>query len=181
MMEKLRISQPIVDFFCEIQYNEIMLDEKDRAIISILQYDGRTPFTKIADELNITEGSVRHRVKRLTASRKLQIVGIAQPEAMGFSEAGIIGITVQADLTKEVAEAIAQLPEVSYLVQAAGEFDLLAEVYCRDKDHFVSFLNNSLQKIPGVDRTQSFLILKMYKLSSRWGEAESLPEEIIST
>jgi Lrp/AsnC family transcriptional regulator for asnA, asnC and gidA len=42
-----------------------MLDEKDRAIISILQYDGRTPFTKIADELNITEGSVRNRVKRL--------------------------------------------------------------------------------------------------------------------
>ena len=40
-----------------------MLDEKDRAIISILQYDGRTPFTKIAEELNIAEGSVRRRVQ----------------------------------------------------------------------------------------------------------------------
>lgn len=157
-----------------------MLDEKDRAIISILQYDGRIPYTKIADELNITEGSVRHRVKRLINSGKLQIVGIAQPDAMGWNEVGIIGITVQADRITEVAEAIAQLPEVTYLVQAAGEFDLFAEVYCRDRDYFVSFLNNKLQKIPGVERTQSFLILKMYKLSSHWGEVEPLPEEIVS-
>lgn len=158
-----------------------MLDEKDRAIISVLQYDGRTPFTKIADELNITEGSVRHRVKRLIDAGKLQIVGITNPADMGFNEAGIIGITVQANRTIEVAEAIAQLSEVSYLVQAAGEFDLFAEVYCRDRDHFVSFLNNKLQKIPGVERTQSFLILKMYKLSSRWGEADSLLKETTLT
>ena len=158
-----------------------MLDEKDRAIISILQYDGRAPFTKIADELQIAEGSVRQRVKRLIDSGKLQIVGIAQPSEMGWNEAGIIGITVQADLITEVAEAIAQLPEVSYLIQAAGEFDLFAEVYCRDRDHFVSFLNDKLQKIPGVTRTQSYLILKMHKLSYRWGEAEALPKEIIST
>jgi len=158
-----------------------MLDEKDRAIVSILQYDGRTPFTKIAEELNITEGSVRNRVKRLIETQKLKIVGIAQPEEMGWTEAGIIGINVQTDRIMEVAEAIAQLPEVSYLIQAAGEFDFFAEVYCRDRDHFVSFLNNRLQKIPGVDRTQSFLILKMHKLSYRWGEAEPSPQKIAST
>ena len=157
-----------------------MLDEKDRAIISILQYDGRAPYTKIADELNITEGSVRHRVKRLLNSGELQIVGIAQPDAMGLNEVVLIGITVQADRITEVAEAIAQLPEVTYLIQAAGEFDLFAEVYCRDRGHFVSFLNNELQKISGVERTQSFLILKMYKLSYRWGEVKPLPEEITS-
>ena len=154
-----------------------MLDEKDRAIVSMLQYDGRTPFTKIAKELDITEGSVRHRVKRLIESEKLKIVGIAQPEEMGWNEAGIIGITVQTDKINDVANAIAQLPEVSYLVQAAGEFDLFAEVYCKDRDHFVSFLNDRLQKIPGVTRTQSFLILKLHKLSYRWGEAVPSSEE----
>jgi Lrp/AsnC family transcriptional regulator for asnA, asnC and gidA len=154
-----------------------MLDEKDRAIISLLQYDGRAPFTRIAEELNITEGSVRHRVKRLIDSGKLQIVGIAEPSEMGWNETGIIGITVQADRIMEVAEAIAQLPEVTYLIQAAGEFDLIAEVYCKDREHFVSFLNNGLQKIPGVERTQSFLILKKHKLSYRWGEAEAPPQK----
>lgn len=157
-----------------------MLDEKDRAIISYLQYDGRTPYTKIADELKIAEGSVRQRVKRLIDSGVLQIVGIVEPKEMGWNEAGMIGITVQANRIAEVAEAIAQLPEVSYLFQAAGEFDLFAEVYCKDRDHFVSFLNNKLQKISGIDRTQSFLILKMHKLSYRWGEAEA-PTNVIAS
>jgi len=150
-----------------------MLDEKDRAIVSQLQYDGRTPFTKIAEDLDITEGSVRQRVKRLIDSGKLQIVGIVEPKEMGWNEAGMIGITVQANLITEVAEAIAQLSEVTYLFQAAGEFDLFAEVYCKDREHFVSFLNDKLQKIPGVNRTQSFLILKMHKLSYHWGEEKN--------
>ena len=154
-----------------------MLDEKDRAIVSCLQYDGRTPYTKIADKLNITEGSVRRRVKRLVDADKLQIVGIVEPKDMGWNEAGMIGINVQANLISEVADAIAQLPEVSYLFQAAGEFDFFAEVYCKDREHFVSFLNEKLQKISGVNRTQSFLILKMHKLSYRWGESDLPPKE----
>ena len=149
-----------------------MLDKIDQAIITCLQYDGRTPYTKIADELDITEGSVRRRIKRMVDSGKLQVVGIVKPKEMGWNEAGMIGINVQAHRIEEVAEVIAQLPEGSYLFQAAGEFDLFAEVYCKDRDHFVSFLNNKLQKIPGVDRTQTFIILKMHKLSYRWGDSE---------
>jgi Lrp/AsnC family transcriptional regulator for asnA, asnC and gidA len=55
---------------------------------------------------------------------------------------------------------------------ASGGFDLFAEVYCENRDHFVTFLNEKLQQVPGVQRTETFTILKMYKLSYRWGEAE---------
>jgi Lrp/AsnC family transcriptional regulator for asnA, asnC and gidA len=148
-----------------------MIDGLDRAIISFLQFDGRMSFTKIAAELGISEGTVRRRVKQLTESRTVQIVAVVEPHELGWTEAAMIGISVKSNLITEVAEAIAQLPEVSYLFQAAGEFDFFAEVYCRDREHFVSFLNNKLQQVPGVERTQSFLILKMHKLSYRWGEA----------
>ena len=84
----------------------------------------------------------------------------------------MIGISVKTNLISSIADEIAKLPEVAYLFQAAGEFDLVAEVFCKDREHFVSFLNNKLQQIPGVERTQSFMILKMHKLSYRWGEAE---------
>lgn len=149
-----------------------MLDDINRKIISFLQYDGRMPFTTIASELGITEATVRRRVKQLTEEGKLQIVAVVEPQDLGWNEAAMIGISVKANLLAEVAENIAQLPEVTYLFQAAGEFDLFAEVYCRDRHHFVSFLNNKLQQIPGIERTQSFMILKMHKLSYRWGEAE---------
>jgi Lrp/AsnC family transcriptional regulator for asnA, asnC and gidA len=167
-----------------------MLDDTDRAIISYLQYDGRMPFTQIADELGITEGTVRRRVKQLIESGKLQIVAVVEPQELGWTEAAMIGISVKSNLITEVAEAIAKLSEVSYLFQAAGEFDFFAEVYCRDREHFVSFLNNKLQQVPGVERTQSFLILKMHKLSYRWGDAKPskieyrptiLPEDLNNT
>ena len=149
-----------------------MLDDIDREIISFLQYDGRMPFTKIANELGISEGTVRRRVHQLDAKGFLQIVAIVEPHVMGWKEAAMIGISVQANLLTTVADEIAKLPEVAYLFQAAGEFDLVAEVFCKDREHFVTFLNNNLQQIPGVERTQSFMILKMHKLSYRWGEAE---------
>ncbi len=148
-----------------------MVDELDREIISFLQYDGRMPLTKIATELDTTEGTVRRRVKQLIDNGTMQVVAIVEPHNMGWEEAAMIGISVQTNLLSSIADEIAKLPEVAYLFQAAGEFDLIAEVFCRDREHFVSFLNDKLQQISGVERTQSFMILKMHKLSYRWGEA----------
>ncbi len=148
------------------------LDETDRAIIAQLQYDGRMPFTDIANRLGISEGTVRRRVKQLMDDGVLQIVGIAEPQLLGWNAAAMIGVTVQAGQVNAVAQQIAQFPEVSYLFMASGEFDLFVEVFCKDREHLVSFLNQKLQQIPGIQQTQIFMILKMYKLSYRWGQAK---------
>ena len=148
------------------------MDEIDRAIVACLQYDGRMSFTDIAAELGISEGTVRRRVKRLVESGILQIVAVVEPQLLGWDAAGMIGVIVRAGQIDAVARQIAQFPEVSYLFMASGEFDLFVEVFCRDREHFVSFLNQELQQVPGVERTQTFMILKMYKLSYRWGDAE---------
>ena len=138
------------------------------------------PFTEVAKELGITEGTVRRRVKKLTDDGFLQIVAIVEPHQLGWTEAAMIGISVNPNLLTDVANQIAQLPEVSYLFQVAGEFDFFAEVFCKDRDHYVTFLNDKLQQIHGVEQTQSFLILKMHKLSYRWGEAEPPNPELQS-
>jgi Lrp/AsnC family transcriptional regulator for asnA, asnC and gidA len=151
------------------------LDSTDRAIISHLQYDGRKAYTDIAAAIGVSEGAVRHRVKRLTESGVLQIVGIVEPQFLDLDAAGMIGVNVHSGQIDSVAQQIAQLPEVSYLFMASGEFDLFVEVYCRDREHFVTFLSNKLQAIPGVAGTETFMILKMYKLSYRWGQANHTP------
>jgi len=152
--------------------NKIKLDDTDINIIQLLQYDGRMPFTKIAAELGVSEGAVRRRAKRLAESGVLQVAAVVDPQHLGWNAAGMIGITVQTGHVDAVAEQLAQFPEISYLFMASGEFDLFAEIMCRDMEHFVSFLNQTLQQISGVERTQTFMILKMYKLSYRWGKAE---------
>lgn len=147
-------------------------DKTDRAIIAHLQYDGRMPFTDIAAALGVSEGAVRRRVKRLRESGVLQIVGVAEPQFLGWNTAAMIGVSVRAGQVDDVAGQIAKFPEISYLFMVSGAFDLFAEVFCRDMEHFVEFLNQKLQQVPGVERTETFTILKMYKLSYRWGEAE---------
>jgi Lrp/AsnC family transcriptional regulator for asnA, asnC and gidA len=149
------------------------LDETDRAIIAHLQYDGRRAFTDIAADLGISEGAVRRRVKLMTDEGILQIVAIVEPQFLEWNAAGMIGVNVQAGRVEQVARQVAAFPEVTYLFQSSGGFDLFVEVYCRDRSHFVSFLNEKLNGVPGVERTETYMILKMHKLSYRWGEAET--------
>lgn len=147
------------------------LDDLDREIIYRLQYDGRKPLSHIADELGLSEGAVRRRVKRLTDEGVLQIVAIIEPQFLGLNATAMIGIAVEPGRVDEVASRIAGFEEVCYLFMAAGEFDLFAEVYCKDMKHFADFLNRKLQKVTGVRRTQTYMNLKMYKLSYRWGNS----------
>ena len=148
------------------------LDETDRAIVSRLQYNGRMPFTDIAAEIGISEGSVRRRVKRLIDAGGLQIIGVVDPHLLDWQGAAIIGVKVRPGQVDAVADQIGAFPEVSYLFMASGRFDLFVEVFCRDQAHLVSFLTKELQLTPGVEQTETFMMLKLYKLSYRWGEAE---------
>lgn len=141
------------------------MDQIDLDIISFLQSDGRKPFTEIAKALDISEGTVRNRVARLIEDGVLQIVGLIDPNRFGYEAPAMIGVSVQPPLLEQVAETVANFPEVSYLIMVSGEFDLFVEVLCRDLDHLASFLNDKLLKVPGITDTQTFITLRTYKLA----------------
>lgn len=141
------------------------MDQTDLAIISYLQSDGRIPYTDIARALEISEGTVRNRVGKLLNDRILQIVGMVDPYRLGFDAPAIISISVQPQLLEKVANTIAKFPEVSYLIMVSGEFDLLVEVLCRDREHLASFLNDKILRVPGINHSQTSMILRTYKMA----------------
>jgi len=61
------------------------------------------------------------------------------------------------------AEKIAAFGEVSYLLLVSGEYDLIVEAMCEDREHLSQFLNQKLRKVPGVQSVNTFLILKTIK------------------
>jgi len=148
------------------------MDEMDREIVLWLQEDGRMPYTRIAAELGVSEGTIRQRVKRMVDEGTLQIVAVVEPHYLGWGAVSLIGVTVQAGRVDGVAQEITALPEVNYLFMASGEFDLFVEAYCRDQEHFVEFLSQKLQQIPGVTHTKTFMIMRTYKPTHRWGKVE---------
>lgn len=141
------------------------MDKTDLEILSCLQKDARRSFTDIANELKISEGTVRNRVARLVEKKAVQFVGLIDPGQLGYDAPAMVGVTVQSNLLEQAATEIAQFPEVSYLVMSSGEYDLIVEVLCRDRDHLASFLNEKLRQIEGVQRTQTFMILRTFKMA----------------
>ncbi|WP_205752069.1 Lrp/AsnC family transcriptional regulator [Cryptosporangium phraense] len=145
-----------------------MLDDIDREIVAALQHDGRRSYSSLATDLGVGESVVRYRVQRLEKSGILQIVGIADPLKVGFDLMAMVGVGVESGRLAEVSATLALLPEASYVASVAGRFDLLVEVVCRDTKHFSSLLTEGIQCVPGVVRTESFLILSIEKMAYGW-------------
>jgi Lrp/AsnC family transcriptional regulator for asnA, asnC and gidA len=127
-------------------------------------------YTEIASELGISEGAVRSRVKRLIETKMLQIVGIADPRYVSLEAPAMIGLVVKAGEIENTTAEISKFPEVSYSFMASGSYNLFVAIYCKDKAHLVDFLENKLGKIEHIESSETFMILKMQKMSYRWGE-----------
>ena len=148
--------------------NALVVDDVDKALIEALQEDGRLPYTKLAVEVGLSEAAVRQRVQRLVEAGVVQIVAVTDPMMLGFRRMAMIGLKVEGDL-RTVANDIATLPEVSYVVVVGGSFDLMMEVVCEDDDHLLAVLNDRVRSIAGVRSTETFTYLKLFKQTYAWG------------
>ncbi|WP_426595247.1 Lrp/AsnC family transcriptional regulator [Cellulomonas sp. McL0617] len=144
------------------------LDDVSKAIVEQLQEDGRRPYATIGKAIGLSEAAVRQRVQRLTDSGVMQIVAVTDPLQVGFTRQAMIGLKCEGDLSV-VADALAALQEVDYVVVTAGGFDLLCEVVCEDDDHLLEVLNQKIRSLPGVRTTETFVYLKLRKQLYNWG------------
>lgn len=144
------------------------VDDLDRQIIGLLQPDGRRAFADIAAQIKVSEGTVRQRYRRLVDSGILQVVGVADPFKIGYSTMAMIGVNVVIEGDRgvdAVAHEVSSFPEVSYVVMSTGSFDLIVEVICQSHEEFARFLTEMLHGVQGVRRTETFMLLRVYKMS----------------
>ena len=152
----------------EAQPSRGLINELDRFILQTLQQDGRAPFTQIARQAGVSETTIRDRYRHLVEMGIVRTVGIVDPYALGFQAPAVIGISVEPNLAEQVAQAVAGLPEVSYVVMTLGSFDLIVEVFCRDLPHLSELITQRIYQIPGVRTTETLMIARSYKLTYRW-------------
>jgi Lrp/AsnC family transcriptional regulator for asnA, asnC and gidA len=146
----------------------INTDEVSRAIIEQLQRDGRRSYAAIGQAVGLSEAAVRQRVQKLIDSGVMQIVAVTDPMQVGFARQAMVGISVNGDVEK-VAAALADIPEVDYIVITAGSWDILVEVVVADDDHLLRVVNRAIRFIEGIDRTETWLYLKLTKQTYNWG------------
>lgn len=146
----------------------VQLDEVSKAIIEQLQADGRRSYAEIGKAVGLSEAAVRQRVQKLTESGVMQIVAVTDPMQLGFYRQAMIGVRVTGD-TREVADRLAAIPSVDYVVLTAGTFDILAEVVCENDEDLITLLNSEIRNLPGVLSTETFVYLKLHKQFYNWG------------
>ena len=144
------------------------MDELDYLILNALQEDGRTPFTQIAKKAGVAESTIRSRYASLVEKGIVQTIAVIDPFAVGYNAPALIGVNVKPGSIHIVAEALEKLTEVSYLVLTLGGYDLVLEVFCRDREHLTSFITDQIQVIPGVQSTETLVIGQIHKLSFFW-------------
>jgi Lrp/AsnC family transcriptional regulator for asnA, asnC and gidA len=145
-----------------------LLDDTSKAIIEQLQQDGRRPYAAIGKAVGLSEAAVRQRVQRLIDGGVMQVVAVTDPLQLGFARQAMIGITVEGPL-ESVADALAEMDEIDYVVITAGSFDLLAEVVCESDEHLLEMLSNRIRTVAGVRTTESFVYLRLRKQTYSWG------------
>jgi len=145
----------------------VVLDGLSKRIVEQLQQDGRRSYAAIGKAVGLSEAAVRQRVQRLVDAGAMQIVAVTDPLTLGFQRQAMVGVRCTADLER-VAEQLAGMEEIDYVVITAGSFDLLVEVVCEDDDHLLEILGR-VRSIPSVTTTETFVYLKLRKQTYSWG------------
>ncbi|TMR92659.1 Lrp/AsnC family transcriptional regulator [Nonomuraea basaltis] len=145
----------------------VVLDEISKQIIEQLQADGRMPYASIGKAVGLSEAAVRQRVQRLQDTGVMQIVAVTDPLTLGFPRQAMIGVNCEGDLDS-VADELAAIDEIDYVVLTAGSFDLIVEVVCEGDGHLLEILSK-IRAIPSVRTTESFVYLKLRKQTYSWG------------
>ncbi|MFE5332393.1 Lrp/AsnC family transcriptional regulator [Embleya sp. NPDC056575] len=143
-------------------------DAVSKAIIEQLQEDGRRSYAAIGKAVGLSEAAVRQRVQRLLDQGVMQIVAVTDPLTVGFHRQAMVGVRVEGDI-EPVADILATMKEVDYVVITAGSFDLIVELVCENDDHLLDIINKRIRAIPGVRSTESFVYLKLRKQTYQWG------------
>ena len=145
----------------------VVIDQVAKLIIEQLQQDGRRSYAAIGKAVGLSEAAVRQRVQRLVDGGVMQIVAVTDPMTLGFHRQTMIGIKCEGDLER-VADHLANMDEIDYVVITSGSFDVLVEVVCEDDDHLLEILSQ-VRAVPSVTSTETFVYLKLRKQTYSWG------------
>ncbi|ABL05087.1 transcriptional regulatory protein (probably Lrp/AsnC-family) [Mycobacterium ulcerans Agy99] len=107
-------------------------------------------------------------MQRLIETEVMQIVAVTDPIQLGFARQALIGIRATGDTTK-LAQQLAAIPAIDYVVLTAGTFDVIAELVCKDDGDLLDLLNLEIRALPGVLSTETLVYLKLVKQQYNWG------------
>ena len=139
------------------------IDETHIAIMKLLK-DGRRSFKKIAEELSITENTVRARVRRLQDEGVLDVTGLVNPESLKGHRVVIVGMNISHVNLVAKGEEISKLKGVVSVSVVTGRYDLIVQVLFKEGYGLLEFYTEELSKVKDIQSVETFVVYKGYSL-----------------
>ncbi len=138
------------------------IDNLDIDILSILMNDATTAYTEIAKELIVSGGTIHVRMK------KMQDMGIIKgsnlivdAQKVGYDICAFLGIFLEkGSIYHEAVDRLREVKEIVELHYTTGQYSMFAKIICRDTSHLRHVLNDQIQAITGIQRTETFISLE---------------------
>lgn len=141
---------------------KIDLDPLDYKILEILVANANLPYTEIGQRLDVSGGTVHVRMKKMES---LGIVKGAQLlidySKIGWDISAFLGIYLdKSSLYEDVAMQLEAIPEVVNIHYTTGIYSIFAKIICRDTQHLREVLHDKIQRVTGIQRTETFISLE---------------------
>ncbi len=140
-----------------------ILDSTNEKLIQLLGQDAQQSSETLAKQLNLSAATVRRRLRRLTRSGLLRIVGVVNPADVGLAVAAIIAMDIVPDKLASAMKQLAKQPEIKWLSTTTGRFDIIALARFRSSNELSDFVGNKLTQIEGVKDSETFICLDVQK------------------
>ena len=138
------------------------LDGIDKIILNALIEDARISVSAIARLVGISSAAIHQRLKKLESSGLIEgSMLIVNPKVLGFKTLAFVGVFL--DTSSKYKDAINRLKEIPEVVEShytTGNYAIFLKIRCKDNEHLMQVLNNEIQKIKGVARTETFISLE---------------------
>jgi Lrp/AsnC family transcriptional regulator, regulator for asnA, asnC and gidA len=128
----------------------IKLDQVDRNIVALLKRDGRMSNREIARSLDVSEGTVRNRLRRLLDAKAIQLAAVMGVGVTGLSAIAVVRMNVEPSKARSVAAVAAACEEISFSALTAGRYNVTLLVQVRTRDELVDFIHSRLALLDGV-------------------------------
>ncbi|MGB5078196.1 MAG: Lrp/AsnC family transcriptional regulator [Sphingorhabdus sp.] len=145
----------------------VQLDQLDHQLIEILAKDARVSNRKIAADLGVTEGTVRGRIKRLQQERLIAFTAITGFNLSNHTKLAFIGIQVEVENVRSIAEQISDIPLVSGVMIVMGRFNILAICLFDELEHLVGIASDQILALPGVHHVETSIAVRTIKYNTR--------------
>ena len=142
--------------------NELLnIDKLDLQIIDAMMNDAGLSYAELGKKLFVSAGTIHVRIK------KLQEMGLVKGtrmqvdiKKMGFDITAFVGIYLEkSSLYDTVAKELRKIPEIVRLNYTTGNYSMFIEIICRDINQLKKILHDDLQKIKGIERTETLISL----------------------